>query len=124
MPSKMANWAVDCALYLNPYDISKPREGVLEETLCYPATTFVLPSVMRDELRPRVRRNIAKYLNRPFVRAQLRVDPSVTKNMSSRDPDVSSAFSKTYDTLRNSQDHVGGLLEHGVRVLIYVGTND
>jgi carboxypeptidase C (cathepsin A) len=44
--------------------------------------------------------------------------------MSACDPGVGSAFDQTRDSLHDSQDYVGGLLERGVRVLIYVGTHD
>src|SRR5882762_6302969 len=69
-------------------------------------------------------RTIAKYLDQPSIRALLGVDPSVTKNMSACDPGVSSAFAKAHDSLHISEDYVGGLLERGVRVLIYVGVLD
>ncbi|KAJ3979316.1 Alpha/Beta hydrolase protein [Lentinula detonsa] len=94
---------------MNPYDISVPCNGSIEETLCYPVTVFI-----RD------------FLSQPSVRAQLGVDthPEVAVNFSSCDPDVGAAFDVTQDILHSSQDYVAALLERGVRVLIYVGSYD
>ncbi|PPQ83849.1 hypothetical protein CVT25_000908 [Psilocybe cyanescens] len=91
----------------NPYDISKQCEGNISETLCYPQTKFI-----RD------------YLDKPSVRSLLGVDSSITKNFTSCAHDVGSAFGVTQDILHPTKDYVAGLLERGVRVLIYVGAYD
>ncbi|KAF9561528.1 serine carboxypeptidase [Agrocybe pediades] len=91
----------------NPYDISRPCEGKIEETLCYPQTKF-----------------ITNYLDKPSVRALLGVDESITKNYTSCDHDVGRAFAATQDILHPTKDYVAALLERGVRVLIYVGSYD
>ncbi|KAJ6614925.1 serine carboxypeptidase [Mycena sp. CBHHK59/15] len=94
----------------NPYDISMPcdAEG-LKENLCYPVTA-----------------HIRAYLDRPHVRKTLGVDPApaVPTNFSSCAKDVGAAFRANLDGYHSTQHYVGALLEHGVRVLIYVGTND
>ncbi|KIY70685.1 serine carboxypeptidase [Cylindrobasidium torrendii FP15055 ss-10] len=92
---------------LNPYDISKPCDGPISETLCYPQTKY-----------------IANYLSDPKTRALLGVDPAVPANFTSCSASVSSEFSITQDSLHPSKDYVGALLERGIRVLIYVGTYD
>ncbi|KAJ3753039.1 serine carboxypeptidase [Lentinula raphanica] len=94
---------------MNPYDISVPCNGSIEETLCYPVTV-----------------HIRNFLSQPSVRAQLGVDthPEVALNFSSCDPDVHAAFATTQDMLHSSKDYVAALLERGVRVLIYVGSYD
>jgi carboxypeptidase C (cathepsin A) len=69
-------------------------------------------------------RHIRAYLSRPSVRKTLGVDDAVPTNFSSCAPAVGSAFRAQMDSYRLTQDYVGGLLERGVRVLIYVGTYD
>ncbi|KAJ3850914.1 serine carboxypeptidase [Lentinula lateritia] len=94
---------------MNPYDISVPCNGSIEETLCYPVTV-----------------SISNFLSQPPIRAQLGVDthPEVPVNFSSCDANVGAAFDGTQDILHSSQDYVAALLERGVRVLIYVGSYD
>ncbi|KAJ7259665.1 serine carboxypeptidase [Mycena rebaudengoi] len=92
---------------LNPYDISQPCEGGRGENLCYPVTA-----------------HIRAYLDRPHVRDTLGVDSAVPTNFSSCAKDVGAAFREHLDGFRSTQYYVGGLLERGVRVLIYVGTYD
>ncbi|KAF8586718.1 serine carboxypeptidase [Ramaria rubella] len=92
---------------LNPYDVSKPCDGKLEETLCYP--------ILGD---------ITKFLNKPETRAVLGVDPAV-ESFSMCSPPVSSAFNQNLDMYRHqSQLYVAELLERGIKVLIYVGSYD
>ncbi|KAK7047212.1 hypothetical protein VNI00_006878 [Paramarasmius palmivorus] len=93
---------------MNPYDISQPCEGGME-TLCYPVT-----------------KHISNFLSSPKVRADLGVDqhPMIPTNFSSCNFDVGTAFGQSLDELHESTDYVAALLEHGVRVLIYVGTYD
>ncbi|KAJ7751869.1 serine carboxypeptidase [Mycena maculata] len=92
----------------NPYDISQACDADgLKDNLCYPVTA-----------------HIRAYLSRPAVREALGVDPTVPANFSSCSPTVSTDFHAQMDGFRLTQDYVGGLLERGVRVLIYVGTYD
>ncbi|KAJ7250136.1 serine carboxypeptidase [Mycena haematopus] len=92
----------------NPYDISQPCDADgLKQNLCYPVTA-----------------HIRAYLSRPDVRETLGVDPAVPTNFSSCAPAVGSAFHAHMDGYRLTEDYIGGLLERGVRVLIYVGTYD
>ncbi|KAH9487388.1 Carboxypeptidase Y-like protein A [Psilocybe cubensis] len=91
----------------NPYDISKQCEGNIAETLCYPQTKYI-----RD------------FLDRPSVRSLIGVDSSITRNFTSCSHDVGAAFGVTQDILHPTKDYVAGLLDRGVRVLIYVGAYD
>ncbi|KAG8755140.1 hypothetical protein FRC14_004314 [Serendipita sp. 396] len=91
---------------LNPYDISKPCDGPIEETLCYPITQY-----------------IGQYLNLPETRRQLGVDEKVGKFKSCSDA-VGEDFRTHLDELRTTSTYVEGLLERGINVLIYVGTYD
>ncbi|EPS98584.1 hypothetical protein FOMPIDRAFT_1024590 [Fomitopsis schrenkii] len=91
----------------NPYDISKPCDGPIEETLCYPVT-----------------KAIGAYLDRPDVREQIGVDPSLSANFSSCSNEVGAAFTAANDDMFPTQFYIAALLERGVRVLIYVGAND
>ncbi|TFK72336.1 serine carboxypeptidase [Pluteus cervinus] len=91
----------------NPYDISRPCDGPISETLCYPVTKY-----------------ISQYLDRPEVRDFLGVDPSITANFSSCSDRVGTAFYEAGDMLHPTADHVGALLERNIKVLIYVGTYD
>ncbi|KAJ6544884.1 Alpha/Beta hydrolase protein [Mycena vulgaris] len=91
-----------------PYDISQPCDADgLKDNLCYPVTA-----------------SHRAYLSRPAVREALGVDPAVPANFTSCAPTVGSAFRAQMDGYRLTQDSIGGLLERGVRVLIYVGTYD
>ncbi|KAJ7756602.1 Alpha/Beta hydrolase protein [Mycena metata] len=93
---------------LNPYDLSKSCSlEALEVDFCYPITA-----------------DIRAYLSRPDVRTVLGVDPAVPANFSSCSLSVTAAFYAQLDVLRRTSDHIGALLEHGVRVLIYAGTYD
>ncbi|KIK51960.1 hypothetical protein GYMLUDRAFT_50249 [Collybiopsis luxurians FD-317 M1] len=92
---------------MNPYDISKPCNGSVETTLCYPVTA-----------------TIADFLSRKSIRKKLGVDAAVAVNFSSCNDDVSTAFTGTLDILHSSKLYVAGLLERGVKVLIYVGSYD
>ncbi|KAJ3888611.1 serine carboxypeptidase [Lentinula edodes] len=94
---------------MNPYDISVPCNGSIEETLCYPVTV-----------------SISNFLSQPHIRAQLGVDthPEIPVNFSSCNPNVGAAFDGTQDILHSSRDYVAALLEREVRVLIYVGSYD
>ena len=69
--------------------------------------------------------HIRAYLSRPDVRAALGVDPSVPANFTSCATAVGTAFRAQLDSFTAATpNYIGGLLERGVRVLIYVGTYD
>ncbi len=63
---------------LNPYDISRPCEGKIEDTLCYPATKYVYLHTYTQTILIPYFRIISTYLDQPSVRAQLGVDPSLS----------------------------------------------
>lgn len=67
-------------------------------------------------------RYIRKYLDLPSTRKTLGVDPAT--NFTLIFESLNTAFSKNLDHLRPTTTHIASLLEHGVRVLIYVGTYD
>ncbi|KAI0795207.1 serine carboxypeptidase [Irpex lacteus] len=69
---------------MNPYDLSKPCEGVYTETLCYPIT-----------------KNIAKYLEDPDVRKKIGVDSALPSKFTGCAWDVRARF-------RSTQDHMNG----------------
>lgn len=54
----------------------------------------------------------------------LGVDPAVTGNFSSCSDRVGAAFSSALDEYHPTYLHVAGLLERGIRALIYVGKYD
>ncbi|KAL1663142.1 Alpha/Beta hydrolase protein [Schizophyllum commune] len=84
----------------NVYDISKPCLG----DLCYAENAV-----------------IASYLNSPSTQSLLGVERNFTMSSS----DVNAAFSSHLDKyVMPTQYYVAGLLERGVRVLIYAGTYD
>ncbi|KAI9001448.1 peptidase S10 serine carboxypeptidase [Trametes punicea] len=88
----------------NVYDISKDCLG--NDSLCYLET-----AVIRD------------YLNSPSTRSLLGVESP--RNFTSCSDDVNHAFNARLDKYAvPAQHHVAGLLERGVRVLIYAGTYD
>ncbi|CAK5270027.1 unnamed protein product [Mycena citricolor] len=95
-------------LNLNPYDISmscSPEE--MSESLCYAVT-----------------KHISNFLSAPSTRDALGVSPLVPMNFSSCSNTVNMAFTTQLDMLHPTQHYIAGLLERGVRVLIYVGTYD
>ncbi|KAK2459316.1 hypothetical protein APHAL10511_008671 [Amanita phalloides] len=92
----------------NPYDISRPCDGDIDDTLCYPVT-----------------KAISSYLDRPAVRHQLGVDPALLgQNFSSCSQDVYGAFMNSMDEYHQTQHYVASLLDRGVKALIYVGAYD
>ncbi|KAI0696431.1 serine carboxypeptidase [Cytidiella melzeri] len=91
----------------NPYDLSKNCEGPYVETLCYPVT-----------------KKIGKYLEKPEVRKQIGVDPSLSANFTGCSWDLRTRFRITHDHYNPTQYYLGALLDRGVRVLVYVGEND
>ncbi|KAI0807995.1 serine carboxypeptidase [Fomes fomentarius] len=91
----------------NMYDATRPCHGnpALEE--CYP--------IIKD---------ISAFLNRPDIQATLGVDPSRV-NYSLSDDSLNERFARNSDFFNfRAEDYLAALLERGVRVLIYAGTND
>ncbi|KAL6308023.1 serine carboxypeptidase [Sparassis latifolia] len=91
----------------NPYDILKPCDGDIEETLCYPVTNA-----------------IEAYLNRPDIRTILGVDPAISSNVSACSNRVNDDFNSAGDYHFPTQYYLAALLERGIRTLLYVGTRD
>ena len=87
------------------YDISKPCT-TLNEDLCYPET-----------------KAISTYLDQPWVRSKLGASPGLGPFQSCSDK-VGTNFGLSKDSLAPTFFHLTGLLENGVRVLIYVGQLD
>jgi carboxypeptidase C (cathepsin A) len=69
-------------------------------------------------------RHIAAYLDRPSVRTQIGVDPTITANFSACNYDVTAAFRSALDEYYPTYHYVAALLERGVQALIYVGKYD
>jgi len=88
---------------LNPYDLTKKCVG---NDLCY--------EIIGD---------IEKYLNQPSVRELIGADPAV-KNFTTHSEEVGRGFWDANDAWSPTQYYIAALLERGVRVLLYVGTND
>ncbi|KAI0779113.1 serine carboxypeptidase [Irpex lacteus] len=94
---------------MNPYDISKPCDGPISETLCYPVT-----------------KKIAAFLDKPHVRKTLGVDADYFsgRNFSGCSNEVGARFNANLDGVFPSPFYIAALLERGIRTLIYVGAND
>ncbi|EUC56960.1 peptidase S10, serine carboxypeptidase [Rhizoctonia solani AG-3 Rhs1AP] len=91
----------------NPYDMTKPcKREELESSLCYPVTNY-----------------INEFLDRPETRRALGVHPSIG-NYTGCSRDVGERFSASLDHYHSNQWYIAGLLERGIKVLIYVGTYD
>ncbi|KAM0751196.1 peptidase S10, serine carboxypeptidase [Meredithblackwellia eburnea MCA 4105] len=90
---------------INPYDISKPCT-TLGEDLCYPETSV-----------------IKTYLDQPWVRTKLGVHLGIGPFQSCSGK-VGNNFGLTRDEMQPTFFHLTGLLERGVKVLIYVGELD
>ncbi|KAL5634578.1 hypothetical protein ACGC1H_002578 [Rhizoctonia solani] len=91
----------------NPYDMTKPcKREELESSLCYPITKY-----------------INEFLDRPETRKALGVHPSIG-NYTGCSRDVGARFSASLDHYHSNQWYIAGLLERGIKVLIYVGTYD
>ncbi|KAG9119287.1 hypothetical protein FRC07_005743 [Ceratobasidium sp. 392] len=91
----------------NPYDMTKPcTSEELSTSLCYPLT-----------------KHINSFLDLPETRKALGVHPSIG-NYTGCSRDVGVRFSQTLDHFHSNQYYVAGLLERGIKVLIYVGTYD
>ncbi|KAI0772248.1 serine carboxypeptidase [Irpex lacteus] len=93
---------------MNPFDITKPCEGSIQDSSCY-----------SDH------KAVASYLNKPAVRRTIGVDERFSNcNFMSCNKDVASRFDKTLDEVFPSTHQIAALLERGVRVLLYIGAND
>ncbi|ELU44191.1 serine carboxypeptidase [Rhizoctonia solani AG-1 IA] len=91
----------------NPYDMTKPcKPEELQSSLCYPITE-----------------HINTFLDRPETRKALGVHPSIG-NYTGCSRDVGVRFSASLDHFHSNQWYVAGLLERGIKVLVYVGTYD
>ncbi|KAG8733326.1 hypothetical protein FRC10_000296 [Ceratobasidium sp. 414] len=91
----------------NPYDMTKPcTTEELSTYLCYPLT-----------------KHINNFLDLPETRKALGVHPSIG-NYTGCSRDVGIRFSQSLDHFHSNQYYVAGLLERGIKVLIYVGTYD
>ncbi|KAJ3928441.1 MAG: hypothetical protein NXY57DRAFT_870146, partial [Lentinula lateritia] len=95
---------------MNPYDISVPCDGSIEEILSY--RNIRCPS------------RISEFLSLPPIRAQLGVGihPEVRVKFNSCDlvvPVVGAVFYGTHYILHFNQDYVPTSLERGVRVYWY-----
>ncbi|CAE6534090.1 unnamed protein product [Rhizoctonia solani] len=91
----------------NPYDMTKPcKPEELASSLCYPIT-----------------KHINDFLDLPETRKALGVHPSIG-NYTGCSHDVGMRFSASLDHYHSNQWYVAGLLERGIKVLIYVGTYD
>jgi carboxypeptidase C (cathepsin A) len=90
----------------NLYDLSKQCEGSVADSLCYP-----------------VMKQISAWLSRNDTRAALGVD-DVSAPFALCSWPVNAAFHAAGDFFAPTYLWVAGLLERGVRTLIYVGEND
>ena len=69
-------------------------------------------------------RTITSYLNLPGVRKTLGVDSAIIGNFTTCSDQVNQAFNNNLDFYFPSKYQIAGLLDRGIRVLIYVGAND
>ncbi|KAF7302832.1 Carboxypeptidase [Mycena kentingensis (nom. inval.)] len=89
---------------LNTYDLTTRCDGV---ELCY--------SIMDT---------VVTFLNRKDIQSTLGVDPARAA-YSSCSPEVMADFGRlSYDLMHGSTEYVAGLLERGVRALVYAGSYD
>jgi carboxypeptidase C (cathepsin A) len=106
---------------LNNYDLSK-KCG--DTPLCYSEAEFV--RLVRYRIRPLTesRRDIASLLNSPYIRKLIKTDAQPAKFLISSD-DVNHAFVGAGDFSDvTTTSYLSGLLERGIRILIYVGMYD
>ncbi|KAI0756370.1 serine carboxypeptidase [Daedaleopsis nitida] len=89
----------------NPYDALRPCKGKPDLDDCYPDT-----------------KDIHEYLNNPTTQSILGIDP-LHNNFTAIDLDLNTRFFHDLWDFR-AEHYLAALLEHGVRVLIYVGDTD
>ncbi|EIN13363.1 serine carboxypeptidase, partial [Punctularia strigosozonata HHB-11173 SS5] len=92
---------------VNGYDLSRKCEGKYEETGCYYS-----------------HKDVRGYLSRPDVQEAMGVDPARRGPYAPCDYAIQSAFHAAMDRNQPTHLHVAALLERGIRVLVYAGTND
>lgn len=68
-------------------------------------------------------RDIKALLNTPYIRKLLNTDDKPEEFLSVSF-DLFGRFTRSGDTIASSDIHIAGLLERGVRVLLYAGTTD
>ncbi|KAI0644057.1 serine carboxypeptidase [Trametes meyenii] len=92
----------------NPYDRSRPCIGNPDAADCYPEIRF-----------------IQSYLSTSEVQETIGVDPAVRGNFSGDSARVNVAFMKGLDLYNfPATYYLAALLERGIRILIYVGSDD
>lgn len=86
---------------------------------------FPLKSILSDFLKISlsISSDLQVFLNQDWVRKEIGVEPSLG-NFTWISTDVNSGFWASGDPLYQNSHYVAELLERGVRVLIYAGTND
>jgi len=92
---------------LNPYDLRKECEGGIDDALCYP-----------------VAKHIVRYLERPDVRSELGVDPSLPQDFAMCSTTVGNRFDSRMDGAHPTHLYVAALLERNVKTLIFAGVAD
>lgn len=75
-----------------------------------------------SSIKPALYRDITAFMNLPSTRKTLGVPPNITYTPVGWD--VNSAFEKSGDIFQPATYHIEALLNHGIRVLIYVGRQD
>ncbi|KAI0354042.1 serine carboxypeptidase [Trametes cingulata] len=92
----------------NPYDRARLCEGEEEFVGCYPG-----------------QKDIEEYLSRPEVQETIGVDQAVRGNFTVNNDELHVRFLKGGDLYNfPAEYYLEALLERGVRVLVYVGSND
>lgn len=90
------------------------RSGVRPFHTCYPSG-----------LTRNITRDVALYLNQPKIRSLIGVDSALDSyNYTAYAFKVNEEFTRSLDTIQTTNQYVASLLEHGIKVLIYVGKND
>ncbi|KAJ3532604.1 hypothetical protein NMY22_g7676 [Coprinellus aureogranulatus] len=95
------------ATSVNPYDLSVPCEGGLDDALCYPLS-----------------KHIPEYLNRTDTRSELGAHPGIDIFTTTCSDTVLENFLFKMDRYKPTRHYVSNLLDRGIRVLMYAGAND
>lgn len=88
-----------------------------------PLQSQSLPSFWLERRLDGAVRNITSFLDLPDVRETLGIAPHIG-NFSACSIDVGTDFARNLDRLQLTKYFIEGLLERGIKVLIYVGTYD